>query len=73
MKGKELRDLSEDELRQKVQELISEVFNLKFQHATGQLENTERLPQVRKDLARGKTVLRQKTLNASPEPARPKA
>jgi len=73
VKGKELRDLSEGELRQKVQELTAEVFNLKFQHATGQLENTERLPQVKKDLARVKTVLRQKTPNAAPESARPKA
>jgi len=38
---------------------------LKFQHATGQLENTERLPQVRKDLARVKTVLREKEIAAA--------
>ncbi len=57
-----LKEMSEAELRQKEKEVTEELFNLKFQHATGQLENTERLPQVRKDLARVKTMLRQKTL-----------
>jgi len=52
--------MSEAELRQKEKDLTAELFNLRFQHATGQLENTERLPQVRKDLARVKTVIRQK-------------
>ena len=60
MKARELRDLSEAELRQKELDFTGELFNLKFQHATGQLENTERLMQVRRDLARVKTVLRQK-------------
>lgn len=60
MKARELRDLSEAELRQKELDLIAELFNLKFQHATGQLENTDRLPQVRKDLARVKTILGEK-------------
>ena len=54
--------MGEAELRQKEKDLTAELFNLRFQHATGQLENTQRLPQVRKDLARVKTVLRQKTL-----------
>ena len=54
--------MSEAELRQKEKDITAELFNLRFQHATGQLENTQRLPQVRKDLARVKTVLRQKTL-----------
>jgi large subunit ribosomal protein L29 len=60
VKGQEIRNLSEAELRQKEQELTAELFNLKFQHATGQLENTDRLPQLRKDLARVKTILREK-------------
>ncbi len=60
-----LKEMSEAELRQKEKEVTEELFNLKFQHATGQLENTERLPQVRKDLARVKTILRQKTLGAA--------
>jgi large subunit ribosomal protein L29 len=58
--------MSEAELRQKEKEFTEEIFNLKFQHATGQLENTQRLPQVRKELARVKTVLRQK----APAPAK---
>ncbi|MBI5968985.1 MAG: 50S ribosomal protein L29 [Deltaproteobacteria bacterium] len=65
MKARELRDLNEAELRQKEQDLTAELFNLKFQHATGQLENTERLPQVRRDLARVKTILRGKTIAQS--------
>lgn len=60
MKARELRDLSEVELRQKELDFTGELFNLKFQHATGQLENTERLVEVRRDLARVKTILRQK-------------
>jgi large subunit ribosomal protein L29 len=61
--------MSEAELRQKEKDLTAELFNLRFQHATGQLENTQRLPQVRKDLARVKTVLRQKTLAPAPAKA----
>jgi large subunit ribosomal protein L29 len=57
--------MSEAELRQKEKEVTEELFNLKFQHATGQLENTQRLPQVRKDLARVKTVLREKEIAAA--------
>ena len=66
MKARELREMSEAELRQKEKEFTEEIFNLKFQHATGQLENTQRLPQVRKELARVKTILRQK----APSPAK---
>jgi large subunit ribosomal protein L29 len=62
VKAQEFKEMSEAELRQKEKDLTAELFNLRFQHATGQLENTQRLPQVRKDLARVKTVLRQKTL-----------
>ena len=65
MKAQELKEMSEAELRQKEKEVTEELFNLKFQHATGQLENTERLPQVRKDLARVKTVLREKEIAAA--------
>jgi large subunit ribosomal protein L29 len=60
LKARELRDLSEAELRQKELDFTGELFNLKFQHATGQLENTERLVEVRRDLARVKTILHQK-------------
>ena len=65
MKAQELKEMSEAELRQKEKEVTEELFNLKFQHATGQLENTQRLPQVRKDLARVKTVLREKEIAAA--------
>jgi large subunit ribosomal protein L29 len=60
MKATDLRDLSLDELKGKERDLTEEIFNLKFQHAIGQLENTMRVPQLKKDLARVKTVLRQK-------------
>ncbi len=60
MKPQDIRNMTEVELRQKEKELTGELFNLKFQHATGQLENTERLPKARKDLARVKTILREK-------------
>ena len=65
MKAQELKEMSEAELRQKEKEVTEELFNLKFQHATGRLENTQRLPQVRKDLARVKTVLREKEIAAA--------
>jgi large subunit ribosomal protein L29 len=61
MKVKELRQLSEGELLIKEKELGDELFNLRFQHATGQLENVMRIPQVRRDIARVKTILREKT------------
>ena len=60
MKASDLRDLSLDELKGKERDLTEEIFNLKFQHATGQLENTMRVPQLKKDLARVKTILKQK-------------
>ena len=63
MKAKELRQLSEGELLIKEKELGEELFNLRFQHATGQLENVMRIPQVKRDIARLKTILKEKTLN----------
>ncbi len=62
MKTKDLRLLSEGELIHKEKELKEELFNLRFQHATGQLENTMRVPQVKRDIARIQTILREKTL-----------
>ena len=59
MKVRDLRDLSEEELREKEKELSRELFNLRFQKATGQLGNTAMIPKTKKDLARVKTVLRQ--------------
>lgn len=60
MKASELRDLTLDELRQKESDLSTELFNLRFQLATNQLENPMRLPLTKKDLARVKTVIAQK-------------
>jgi large subunit ribosomal protein L29 len=60
MKTKELRQLSEGELFIKEKELDEELFNLRFQHATGQLENVMRIPQVKRDIARVKTILKEK-------------
>ena len=63
MKPKDLHLLSEGELLEKAKELNEELFNLRFQHATGQLENVMRVPQVKRDIARLKTVLKEKALN----------
>lgn len=60
MKATELREMSLEELDQKSQELDKELFNLRFQMHTGHLENTARLSQVRKDIARIKTILVEK-------------
>lgn len=60
MTGKELVALSLDELEGKSLELSQELFNLKFQLHTGHLENTAKISDLRKDIARVKTVLRQK-------------
>jgi large subunit ribosomal protein L29 len=60
MKPKELRQLSEGELLIKEKELGEELFNLRFQHATGQLENVMRIPQVKREIARVKTILKEK-------------
>ena len=60
MKASEIRDLSVEELQAKQAELQQELFNLRFQLHTGHLENTARISQVRKDVARVKTVLTSK-------------
>ena len=60
MKASELRELSNEELAAKSVELRGELFNVTVKHATGQLENTARLKQLRRDIARAETVLREK-------------
>jgi large subunit ribosomal protein L29 len=60
MKAGEFRDLSVEELEVKEKELAEAFFNLKFQHATGQLDNTAQLKKTRKDIARAKTILLEK-------------
>lgn len=57
MDVKEIRELSEASLQDKLTELYKESFNLRFQHASAQLENTARVRQVKKSIARIKTVL----------------
>ena len=58
----ELRDLSNDELTTKLKEAKEELFNLRFQAATGQLQNTARLRAVRREIARIYTVMREREL-----------
>ncbi len=62
MKANELRGLSSEEIESRIDQLKDELFNLRFQLATGQLENPMRIRQVRKDIARAKTILKQREL-----------
>ncbi|MFD1441277.1 MULTISPECIES: 50S ribosomal protein L29 [Lacticaseibacillus] len=62
MKAKEIAALTTEEMLDKEKQYKEELFNLRFQQATGQMENTARLKQVRKNIARIKTVLRQQSL-----------
>ena len=62
MKASEVRTLSSDELQDKLTGLKKDLFFLRMQHATNQLDNPLRIAQVRKDIARVKTVIRQKQL-----------
>lgn len=61
MKVKDIRELTTAEMIAKEKEFKAELFNLRFQLATGQLENTARVSEVRKSIARIKTVLREET------------
>ncbi|MGZ9810918.1 50S ribosomal protein L29 [Pseudoroseicyclus sp. H15] len=67
MNASELRDKTPDELRTSLVDLKKEAFNLRFQQATGQLENTARMRQVKRDVARVKTILNQKAAAAATE------
>ncbi len=64
MKPAKWRDLSDDEVRQKVRELTEEIFNLRFQLSMGVAKNPSRVNVARKDLARAKTILRERTQKA---------
>jgi len=64
MKASKIREMSSQELQQKLMELKSELFNLRFQMATGQLENPMRVREVKKDIARIKTIIRERELKA---------
>jgi large subunit ribosomal protein L29 len=83
MKAAKWRDLSEDEVTQKVRELSEELFNLRFQLATGMAKNPARVGEARRDLARAYTIIRERggtpaavaaavAAPAAPAPAAPK-
>ena len=63
MKANELRDMTDKELNQKLEDLKKELFSLRFQHAVNQLENPMRLGAVKKDIARVKTFIRKQESN----------
>jgi large subunit ribosomal protein L29 len=67
MKAGDIRVKTEDELTGELDNLSKEIFNLRFQRANGQLENTARVRQVRRDIARIKTVLGERRSQASQE------
>ncbi len=60
MTAKEIREMTSEELESKLTELKAELFNLRFQHTINQLENPHRLTEVKRDIARVMTILRQK-------------
>ncbi len=64
MKAAEIQKLSSDDLQAKLKEARAELFNLRFQMATGQLDNTARIKQVKKDIARIQTEMRDRELKA---------
>jgi large subunit ribosomal protein L29 len=61
MKAEDIRRMTQDQMDEEVLKLKKERFNLRFQRATGQLENTSRLREARRDIARIKTIARQKS------------
>jgi large subunit ribosomal protein L29 len=60
MKARELKEMTDDELQQKEKELTDQLFKLRFQHTLGQVENAMKLRNIRRDLARIKTILKEK-------------
>lgn len=67
MKAKEIRQMSDKELNAKLLDLKSELFNLRFQMATGQLDNPMRIKSVKRDIARVKTIARERELSIRKE------
>jgi large subunit ribosomal protein L29 len=63
VRAKELRDLKDDELAQRIKTIRKDIFGLRFQHATGELENTAGLGSAKRDLARALTVARQRGID----------
>ena len=64
MKAQEIRDMSSEELVVKLGELKKDLFNLRLQHATNQLDNPMKIVEVKKEIARVKTIIREKQLSA---------
>lgn len=64
MKARELHEMTDKELREQLTSIKAELFNLRFQQATGQLENPMRIKEIKKDYARVKTILHQRELKA---------
>jgi len=62
MKASEIRNLSIDEMQQELKNKTEELFNLRFQHATNQLENTSRIKHTKHDIARLKTIINEKEM-----------
>ncbi|MBO5937383.1 MAG: 50S ribosomal protein L29 [Clostridia bacterium] len=63
MKAKEIREMSREEMVQKLDELKKDLFNLRFQHATNQLENPIKIVAVKRDIARINTIIREKEIS----------
>ena len=68
MKTKDIRSMTTKELKTKLNELTSELFNLRFSHATGNLPNNMQLHTVKKDIAKVKTIIRERELKEGVEP-----
>lgn len=64
MKAEKLRDLTDDELDARIKDAKAELFNLRFQLATGQLDNPKRIKEVKKDIARIQTVRKEREIEA---------
>ena len=69
-KALELRDLDDAGLRENLRTARRELFGLRFQHATGELENTARLREAKRDVARALTVLRERGIDVNDQPSR---
>lgn len=67
MKASEIRALSVEEMLRKRDDLKQELFNLRFQHETGQLENPQKMKQTKRDIARVKTIIKQLELDKKAE------
>ena len=65
LKGQDIRDLSQEEMVKKLEETKEELFNLRFQNATGQLDNYKRIRELKRDVARIKTVMRAQEIAAA--------